>query len=167
MVYPGTLGRYLLINYPDAAEAHSVHVKYVDGVEQCQLVGWLQDYGDPPSPEQVAAWEAPPLSPLPPPLKAVVRAQLDPDEESRKALLRDMRSEAMAALIAGGMSKEQAQAAGQEFCMDYSSEIYAFEFGASKAFFELVSADEREWLSLPWPGHGGATIRDVFIGSKS
>jgi hypothetical protein len=105
--------------------------------------------------------------PPPPPLKEIVRAQLDPDEEQRKALLRDMRSEAMAALIANGISTEHAQAAGQGFCMDYAVEIYAFEFGASKAFFELVSADERKWLSLPWPGHDGATIRDVFIGSKS
>lgn len=102
-----------------------------------------------------------------PPLKQLVQAQLDPDEESRKALLRDLRSEAMAALLANGWTQEQAQAAGQEFCRDYAVEIYAFEFGASKAFFELVAADERKWLSLPWPGHDGATIRDVFIRSKS
>lgn len=125
-------------------------------------VEWLDTLGEPPTAEQIDGWEPPP-----PPLEEIVRAQLDPDEEQRKVLLRNMRSKAMAALIANGMSTEQAQAAGQEFCMDYAVEIYAFEFGASKAFFELVGADEREWLSLPWPKHDGATIRDVFIGSKS
>ena len=162
MVYPGTLGRYLLINYPDAAEAHSVHVKYVDGVEQCQLVGWLPDYGDPPSPEQVAAWEAPPLPQLPLPDPVSLLPSLDSARQAKWLAAREASADA---LLAEGWSLEQTMQAGAEFVNAYAALSFGYWYGGAAGttpqtnLLLAIQADtEREWLDV-----GSPTVREQML----
>lgn len=151
-------GQWLQHHHPEHYGPQAADWVFATPDDGCE-VHWPEGLlGPAPTAEQIMAWEPPA-----PALAAVVRAQLDPDEAVRKELLRQLRSSAMAALIANGWTQEQAQEAGMQFVRDYGVDLWVYEFGADKGFFQAVAVDQRSWLSLPLPGHEGQTIRDLFV----
>lgn len=52
-----------------------------------------------------------------------------------------------------------------QYLSGLASDAWVYEFGAERGFFQAVSVDQRSWLALPWPGHVGKTIRDIFTGA--
>lgn len=159
MNYPATLGRYLKHNCPEAVEAYSLHSEYLDGVEYCQLMGWLPEYGDPPTPDDVEKWD-PPTLPGPDPL-ARLRGQLDALEDARAVLIRQLRAQVAVALIGNGWTQDDTMLAGQAFFGDHGPAIRAYIDGAAPKFAEDVVSDDRAWLELF--ASPGVTIREVIL----
>lgn len=65
MKYPIKLGLYLHHNHP-SVKAKSWGRVGKDGKEFAELVGWKDEYGPPPTVDDVQKWEAPAFTPAPP-----------------------------------------------------------------------------------------------------
>lgn len=134
---------------------------YEDGADLFS-VEWDEAWGEPPTEEDLAAWEAPPPEPSPVTdverVKKQVNEEIGPLVDQRKAIIVDCRDEAAAIMLLKGYGYEgdeaimraRVMAAGSQLYEDYAPEIKAFEDGASSQFYKSLEKATFDFLDLEY-----------------
>lgn len=137
-MYPSTLGLYLAKFYPNSTcEARAFNGEF-------WIENWSLDDGDPPTPEEVAAWTP---SPIP-----AVTATLAARERQAADAITALKASAAVALVMGGMSEPEAYVAGSALVVAHSAQIQAFILAggnpvAGQALLDAITASPPAWWS--------------------
>ncbi len=148
IIYSSKLGAYVLANRPvgSRASARKVEGGYA-------LVGWRSEDGEPPTLEQVEAWTPDPLTDV----EIAIRQAASNFEQARlaapKALDR-LKGTIHTALVGGGMSSDEATAAGVGLVLLHGPLLAAFEAAgghpvAAAALYQGI-ASKPSTDALPW-----------------
>lgn len=148
IIYSSKLGAYCMANRPvgSRASARKVEGGYA-------LVGWRSEDGEPPTLEQVEAWTPDPLTDV----EIAIRQAASNFEQARlaapKALDR-LKGTIHTALVSGGMSSDEATAAGVGLVLMHGPVLAAFEAAgghpvAAAALYQAI-ASKPSTDALPW-----------------
>lgn len=148
IIYSSKLGAWTLANRPvgSRASARKVEGGYA-------LVGWRSEDGEPPTLEQVEAWTPDPLTDV----EIAIRQAASNFEQARlaapKALDR-LKGTIHTALVSGGMSSDEATAAGVGLVLMHGPVLAAFEAAgghpvAASALYQAI-ASKPSTDALPW-----------------
>lgn len=130
----------------------------VDG-EPLYSVDWQEAWGNPPTDEELAAWEEPEPEP-PPPVSAfdTIKAAFDVASANAPSMLNNIKAAVWVALVDGGMAPDAATAAGVALVLRHAAPLAAFEAAgghpdAAAALYSAISSKESvaalTWLTEP------------------
>lgn len=151
-IYPNTLGHFLDAAFPRPPLQPPPWI-VVAAEGGCRLAYWPPGLGPAPTPEQVASWDPAPLTDV----EIAIRQAASNFEQARlaapKALDR-LKGTIHTALVSGGMSSDEATAAGVGLVLMHGPVLAAFEAAgghpvAAAALYQAI-ASKPSTDALPW-----------------
>jgi len=143
---------------------------YEDGDPLFLLVGWNEAWGEPPTDEELEAWEEPEPEPPPPvtDLDRITKILAGHEAEAPQRITR-LKAEVSLAMIAyAGFNPTSANAEGSRFVVHHAAKIAAFNLAggnvvAGRALYDTIaeSTGDFAWLNQEM-GEGGPSILSIF-----